>query len=66
MFCRIALISLVACLIVYPVATVDLVHAGWSRVLEASTLLGYYMGDQIVPPGGIIIENDRLQHREMH
>jgi len=65
MFCRIAFIALVACLIVYPVATVDLVHEGWSRVLEISTQLGYYIGNQIVPPEGIIIENDRLQHREM-
>lgn len=63
--CKLVLVAFVACLIVYPVETVGLVHEGWSRALEMATQLGYHVADQLVPPNGLVIENDRLQHREL-
>jgi hypothetical protein len=64
MFCRIALVVLVACLILYPVQTVEAVTGAWQDLMRWAGDLGIALVDEIADQG-ITIENDRFQHREM-
>jgi len=64
MFCRIALVVLVACLIIYPVQTVGLVTDGWWKLMEIGASLGSTAAQEFIDMGQQIYD-DRLQHREM-
>jgi hypothetical protein len=65
MFCRMALIVLMFCCIVWPVQTVDTItHAtlyAWEWLAAFNIEYAKEMSSK-----GIEIVNDRLQHREMH
>jgi hypothetical protein len=51
MFCRLALVALVACIIIYPVETVGTITDAWFSLMDWAGQLGYAAAEEMANRG---------------